>query len=532
MNTPRLRIAVAGLGLLLFTFFASSASAITISGKLILPAGIPAISADMTVWVRANDQTANNPQQQVLVSIPGGSVSGDEFPFSLPSVPTDNAASWRLKYNCSSFPNPIPCENLVVTGFFRNNNPAIIGNIDYRGERATDLAGDVDHTNLSLTLMKGKPLSGTLSLPSGVASGDGVNFSISADSIDDPTVIFTELGLTIPAGASSAPYKITLPNTNTESWTVNYACQSGFDLDCAPYITFGYFQSAAVNNTTDDAAQAEALQGGANMVANMTLMSGYPVTGTIHVPSAVTEAGGLNLTIMAQDNVDLSQTSITYATIPFGASQVDYTLATLIDPTLNWRISYECNTAISAAACSSYITSGYYNSGTSNTTTSDRIQATLLPGGNAYNTIDMTLLSGNEISGKLRLSQGIAPEGGILFVVQATNKSGSGGVHQTLVTIAAGTSEQDYLINVVPDPGKKWQLHYDCQNNCTDITDTGYYDDNDNKTKPFDQLTADYELPGGVDSSNITLTIDSQLADVSSTCFPIKTGNGMAVVCL
>ena len=516
---------VSGLVLIINT-----AIAIEISGKLVLPAAFSPAD-DMPVIVSASNQNGAGFAQQHII-IPGSTPGGSEVNFSIPGVPNDNSAIWRLNYFCNTFPDPVPCENIVASGYYEDT---IAGNVVYRSENASDLPGNTNHTNLNMAFLQGEPVSGGLTLPSGVAPASGIEFSVFAESLTPPTVVFGIGNLIIPASTSSGTYKFSLPDNNGESWNIRYQCSASGDTDCSPYLEYGYYLSSLTNNTTDNSNAVEDLAGGSPLSnIDMTLLTGYLISGKIKVPTAVTQVGGMRVMVSAQDVNNLLTSSSTDIIIAQGSTESPYTLSIPTTGSADWGVSYECDVSVTPLACNDYITQGFYDTSEVNDTGTSAGSATLLAGGQGHDPIDMMVLTGSAISGTLELSQGVAPAGDILFEVNADNTNGSGGSHLIAVTMPAGSNEVDFNLVVDPDASKTWRMSYDCADlvspACAQLTDTAYYDSSTGDMVLDANLAA--ELTGGASHPDNLLLIQSSLPDLSSLCFPVKTNTGVSVICL
>ncbi len=513
-----------------FVLNINTAVAIEISGKLVLPAAFSPVG-DMPVIVSASNQNgAGFAQQQII--IPGSTPGGSEINFSIPGVPNDNSAAWRLNYFCTTFPDPVPCENIVASGFYEDT---IAGNVVYRSENASDLPGNTNHTNLSMTFLQGEPVSGSLALPSGVAPASGIEFSVFAESLTPPTVVFGIGNLIIPASSSSGAYKFSLPDNNSESWNIRYQCNASGDADCSPYLEFGYYLSSLANNTTDNSNAVEDVAGGSPLSnIDMTLLTGYLISGKIKTPTTVTQVGGMGVMVSAQDDNNLTTVSSTHIIIPKDSTDFPYTLSIPTSGSADWRVSYDCDVSATPLACNDYITKGFYDTSETNDTGTSAGSATLLTGGQGHDPIDMTVLTGSAISGTLELSQGVAPAGDIRFSVNAANTNGSGGSHIIAVTMPSGSNEVNFNLVVDPDVSKTWRLSYDCSDlvspACAQLTDTAYYDSSTGDMVLDANLAT--ELTGGASHPDNLLLIQSSLPDLSSFCFPVKTNTGVSVICL
>ena len=508
--------------------------AITVSGSLKLPAGfVPA--RDIPLNVRLIDTTGTiitRPLQSVV--IPAGSDDMDSFPFSLDSGESNSAAMWRLDYQCSGFPDIklTSCPDIVGWMFYESSN--INGSVTYKRDDSDLLAGDGAFTNVDMTVARGRPVDGALFLPAATAApADGLTFSIRAK----PSTVgvdFQTIGSNIlEQPNTSETFRISLPDDATESWILSYRCFEPADADCNAYLEEGFYATAATNSTVDDINSADSLTGGSNYSGkNLTLLTGYTLSGSLNLPSDSSLAPGENLTasVEAIDVNNISNRFTTSTTITGPATSENFSIAIPTTDT-DWNVRYDC-AAQTTISCNDYIELGYYNSGATNSTVAAGEVYTDIPGQQSTSSIDLTLLTGPTITGTLQLSTGVAPEGGLNFRITADDTTNSD-VYASIVAIEEGESSVNFSITVLNTNTGTFRVSYDCSEfideACRDYVDIGYYDSvSESTVVEEDQATPLSGNPLGY--TNIIMTVSLLPGD--ELCFPIVAAGGSPVVCL
>ena len=329
-------------------------------------------------------------------------------------------------------------------------------------------------------------------------------------------------------------YQIMIPDDACETWTVGYDCVSSA---CDDFLQNGYFNSNATNTTVELRTDSEILPGDQNSTdIDLTLLTGFTISGTLSIPSPPVEAEGIQLSMRARDVNNVNNRGTELITIPQGASSVPFEITIPQDASSQWVIRYDCQAGLTPVECNKYINVGYYDSSVAGTMTSaDFNNAELLTGGQSHSGVDFSIITGSSITGKLILSDGVAPAGGKSFRLSAINTSGSGGVVSAQIEIAENQSEVDFQLNIDTDVSKQWRVSFDCIEVftpvCLEIADQGYFDAAIGST--VDDPANAVSLAGGMDHSNINLLVESSALRTQDLCLPIKASNGaLAVVCL
>jgi hypothetical protein len=225
-------------------------------------------------------------------------------------------------------------------------------------------------------------------------------------------------------------------------------------------------------------------------------MADNTIQGTVSLPVGdVAQVGGQHFTVNAEDITSGNSTVVKTVTIAEGQSSTAYSLSVPSDASASWQISYDCG-----LLCDSYVRVGYYSN---TTTTWDKSAATILPGGADHSGIDMTLLTGDTISGQIFLPQGdVAPNGGLwvsLFLRDSTV-----GFYFGRVKIEEGDASVAYK-RVIPSlASANWSVNYMCTGSACDPYYTfGWYSSSGTVWNSLDATM----LPGSSDYNNIDLTL-------------------------
>ena len=435
----------------------------TISGLITLPDSQVAPTDGLSVNVCFSD---GNAAQCTSFTIPANS-SGTGYTITLPS---DANASWQLSYSYWGG------DSYLNHGYYSEEGT------QWQAEQADLLQGGMNYNSIDLILLKGKTISGTVFLPDGRTATEDMYVSVSAQTSDySASASATAF---IPAGASDGTYTLTIsPDTNV-SWQVYYSYWGG-----EAYQHWGYYNDIVGTLTMPE--QATLLQGGQDHSGiNLTLLINYTISGTVSLPEGhKAPDGGLKVSVVLWDeNYGYGDEFV----IPAGESSVSYSLSMPSDTTVSKRVGYSFGWGTTGA----YLEQGYYSTAG---TQWQLAQATPLSGGQEYTGINLTLLTGNTISGTVSLPGGRkAPAGGLSVRVNATGPYGN----STTVVIPENATSAPYAIAVVPDPSASWQIG--CSEEGDDATYLSGYYNTAGTTWFWDWATP---VPGGADRSNINLTL-------------------------
>ena len=515
-------LAVSSVFLLVYPMGAISGS---ISGNLVMPTPYSQ-SSDMTVNVRAFSNDDPVPRQNVIVITAAEAAAGFSKSFSITGLL--NGVNYSVQYDCNSFASLEECKNIVPRTHYLANGQSTV-----RIENAPTFSGSNDTTGLDFQVLVGNTITGTVFLPSGTAPAVGLTYSVSAQTVNAPIATLTVGSNLIAAGNASQTYKVTIPNDNSEDWTIGYICTDGGH--CDNFLPFGFRKSGATNDTVENVADADSLAGNIDSPGqDMTLLEGFSISGTLSVPAAVTQASGLTVNIGVQDDNNASTTFETIVTIPQNETSIDYLVTVSLDAGADWALKYSCNTVASPIDCAPYITEAFYDESEATNTTANIANLDTLGGGVSHTNIDMAMIGGNSITGKLILSEGVAPVGGISFTVRAVDV-GFNGNFVSSVTIAEGDSEVDYLINVDDDDANNYRMNFNCTETitiiCNSLSDLRFYDANSGDTVNIEGDAG--TLVGDLSHTNIDMVVLSSALN-PALCVPIKTAgsSSIALICL
>jgi len=186
------------------------------------------------------------------------------------------------------------------------------------------------------------------------------------------------------------------------------------------------------------------------------------IEGTISLPSGTAPAGGSDIRILARNETGSGFYS-TYVTISHNSASTNYTLTVSDESTASWNIFYDSD--------DNYIPTGYYST---TETTWDSDYTSLLPGGQDHSGIDLTLLTGSNITGTVYLPTGTAPAGGIAVGVRADDANYSiNGTFMQWFTIPEGSSSVSYTVVVPEEVIASWVVNY--RYNGEGYIQEGYY---------------------------------------------------------
>lgn len=217
-------------------------------------------------------------------------------------------------------------------------------------------------------------VSGTVSLPTGVAPAGGENVEVWLN-FDGGGTSMPQF-VTIAQGQSSAAYTFTMVlGPNITSLTAMYKYK-GLEA----YLAEGYYNEVA---TTFDSSQATVLSATTSHAnINLTLLAGNRFSGTVNLPSQkVAPTGGIDIAIIIWDVVGGGY-DYRYVNIAEGTSSATYQLIMPIMTDAQWVVYYQY-------WGNEYINLGFYNL---TATTPEVNQATLLAGAVDHEGLNMTLL--------------------------------------------------------------------------------------------------------------------------------------------
>lgn len=447
-------------GCLLFS--PSWSSAAEISGTVFLPAGDTAPTKGLSVEVRVEDQNGGN-EASTYADIPEGESAGT---YSI-TVSDDPAASWIVHYYY--FDN-----NYLKNGYYTNSGTS------WDEKAATPLPGAVSHSEINLTLLRGNVINGTVYLPAAASQNTEVRIEITnlnRDAVDYAQTLY------IDASQSSADYAIRVVNDPDASWEVKYTYYSDFS-----YVPDAYYQSPSV--TTWNKAAATLLQGNQDYSGiDLTLLVGRTISGTVVLPnSATAPQDGISFDVYAVNTRNTEYSYSQWVTIVQDTNSISYTIRVPDDENATWQIHYETNR-------DDYLDKGYYAGAE---TTWDVTRATLLPGGQEHNDIDISLLPGSLIRGSLSLPPNTSGTGSVDIIIS----NGKGYTYTYPANLTYSTFPVQYNLRVANDPDSQWTVSYHYYYG-GDYVNLGYYTPAGTTWNKAEAST----LAGNQDHADIDLTL-------------------------
>jgi hypothetical protein len=290
-------------------------------------------------------------------------------------IPADASDNLLVFYLVSYFD-----ENYYWRGFYAP------GGTTWFVLQATELVPSQDYEDIDLTLIHGKTITGTVSLPGDdVAPEDGMYIGIVAyGDVGGSFFISDGDSFSIEEDQRSAAYSLKVPADITvyvgyELWELEFA---------RVYLQNGYYTPAGTTSWRRNQARLLFTDQDYTDI-HLRLLTGKTITGTISLPgndTAPDDGIGAHIFALNFDNDDLLFYVYTETSIDHGMGSVDYSLAVPDDDTENFVVRYNC------WGCEDYLREGYYASGG---TTPSRDLATLLTAGQDHNGIDLTLLPDN-----------------------------------------------------------------------------------------------------------------------------------------
>jgi hypothetical protein len=255
----------------------------------------------------------------------------------------------------------------------------------YITTEAEDLAGSQNHSEVDLTLLRGKKIEGTLSLPTGREAPSG---GLEID-IDSYNLVYyggdDNVEITIAEGQASGSYSLIMPYDDSNSWYVKYGCGGYFYSTCIEegYMPNGHYSGSGQATFYARRDGYGALSGAENHSnVNMTLIPASEISGTMQLPASA-PSGGFWITMVANDALQ-SGPLLKSVFIDQGKTSTDYTISIPSDSSQSWHASH-----MFTDEKPGYIIRAYYAQGG---TTHLSSEATLLTGGAPYNHIDMTAM--------------------------------------------------------------------------------------------------------------------------------------------
>jgi hypothetical protein len=228
-----------------------------ISGSLSLPSGQVA-STYMRYRVIVEQASGNEDRlsYETFQFIPEG-ISTTDYALTVPAV---DSLSWRVYYMDDMVDLISTGSEYLAAGYY-----AAAGTT-WKLQDATILSGGEEHSGIDVTLLTGPTItiSGTISLPPGIAVAPGESISINIYD-DTAHAYFSSVFHKLARDTTSLDYTVEVPQGTAEIWKVGYRLWYGGDL-----LQNGYYTPTITVRDYEAAAPLSSDQDHGNI--NMTLL--------------------------------------------------------------------------------------------------------------------------------------------------------------------------------------------------------------------------------------------------------------------
>ncbi len=457
----------------------------TISGSISVPGAT--LTTPLMIEVVARNRRDPNDRQATQVTVPANDTNAAAFSVPISSSDRDQ---WFISYEC-----PNGCPGFLQPAFFAADNGATVNSGD-----ADEFEGGTDVTGIQFSLLASRRISGTISYPDDVqppAEGAMIQISARDENVTTtPFVIVQQTVTVLPSQvadqAASIDYVLdTVPDDNA-AWRVSYSCLSG----CDGIVDGGFYSSTGTVSNFGDITLLEVADLPFDNI-DLDLIKADTISGTLSLNSdQVAPAAGFPFRITV-DSGPSTPIFFEFVTIEDGQNSVDYSVKTISDDNVNWRVQHSC-----AGDCGSNVIRGFY---AGDTTTPLPDESLALSGGNDHFDINMETLAAFEISGMVALpANEVAPLGGFEVSIDAFD-SVNQEFSQIRPTIPQGMNSTPYSLPINPDESARWRVRYSCFNQPQCV---GKLDSADHVGSPVgtgEGLAT--QFVGGQDHPNVLLTI-------------------------
>jgi hypothetical protein len=272
-----------------------------------------------------------------------------------------------------------------------------------------------DKNDINITVMRALTISGTVSLPEGRLAATNMQVRVNTNR--------SSVGVIIPAGQKSVLYELAVePGSSHEiSYSLNESDFTGF-------VRRAYYSQSGSTTTFWD---ERGMVAGGTTGVNLELIPGRTISGTVSLPQGYTPPSqGVRVQVYAARNNEMGH----YQDVTLTASNHTLPFVLTVPEGTGFMVSYWLN-APGLVSNSHYVAPGVVGSWDQ--------AARLDVVDNDVTGIDMTLITGKTVSGRVSLPDGdVAPYGGLHIGV--TNNAGG----WTNVTIPAGQTGADYSMVV------------------------------------------------------------------------------------
>jgi|BioPla2DNA2_1021312.scaffolds.fasta_scaffold26868_1 hypothetical protein len=299
-------------------------------------------------------------------------------------------------------------------------------------------------SDINLTLIENKIISGEIIILDGVASAGGISVTVKAECGSDRVT----KTVTIPEGGNVADYELRVPpNISGKGYLISYQTSNKDYLGTAYYNKDGSVRYNTLATLVD-------VSSGDKEDININLISKKKITGTISLPKGTAPENGVEVTLYVVSGSDKSNETVT---IPEGASSVEYIL--YIPEGTGYKVYYTTTNE-------AYFSTGYYNK---NGTVKDTKAATLIDAvSEDAENINIELIANRVISGTVSLPEENAKEDINIEVIVALNSSK---IKSITIVIPEGKSKASYSMYV--PTGSGYNVSYKTKNDS--YVEQGYY---------------------------------------------------------
>jgi hypothetical protein len=205
------------------------------------------------------------------------------------AVPLDVAGGFSVSYQLyDNYGRYFTSGYYSSSGTVRDMYSASLVNVSTSGASETDL-----------TLIPGKIISGTVSLPQGdVAPAGGINEVVRIFPLDGP---YEVAGFNIPEGGNSANYSAVLPlDAASQVYRVYYVLDNEYES----YIKYGYYSTTGTTGWWDSSSLVDVSSNDASGI-NLTLLQRKIISGTVSLPQGmVAPVGGIDGALQIGDAIN------------------------------------------------------------------------------------------------------------------------------------------------------------------------------------------------------------------------------------
>jgi len=458
----------------------SSQTSRTITGTVYLPS-TAASNVYVTVRARANSVVLSSQG----VTIPAGSSSA-VYTLTIPAAAV--SYSYLVEYYVQN--------GYVQVGYYSTGRTTA-----YSDEATTVSVSSGSKSGINLTLIAGHAISGTILLPQG---GPDVQVVVSAVQNSRPFSWGTNVNT-----ASNADYTIYVPaNAPGYGYQVKYYIKPENMPAGSGYVQQGYYSNGATTAYYNYASLVD-MSSGDRPDIDLELIQGGEISGEVWLPDLDNDevpeeapAGGIAVLIYAQRDPN-EWWWWTQVEIPEGESSANYSLNVPVSQDEEtYRVSYE------QTSYSSYAQRGYFRLD-DDTTADYGLAYRFGVSGEGRGGIDLTLLTGYTISGKVSLPEGQAVSD-INVRVEALLDEYSPPLGWEDVVIQQGQEYTNY--NLVVPAASGYRVRYTVNTAGSGYVQQGYYSTNGCVTNFYDPYTAVNVTEGNVGGKNLTLLTGSTIS--------------------